>query len=141
MKSERQKLIKKLDTIFSRFIRQRDKGVCITCGRSQEWKLTDCGHYIRRGVYQFRWNEKNCNCQCKKCNGWNEGEKDIYRRKLVEMYGKDIIEIMEADRHKPCKISIGDIRVLIAHYTKKLGGTNGKVIIKRRRHERPNRKR
>lgn len=124
MRTRRQRLITVLDKVFSEYIRRRDKGVCITCGKRQDWKLTDAGHYIRRGIFQFRWHEKNVHCQCKRCNSWLEGEKDIYRQKMIELYGKEFVELIEAERHKTCKISAGEIEVLIVHYkseVKKLG--------------------
>lgn len=53
------KLIKLADKIFSEYIRKRDKGVCYTCGKVQDWKKCDNGHYIRRGIMQFRYDEIN----------------------------------------------------------------------------------
>ena len=120
MRSRRARLISMLDKVFSQFIRQRDDGVCITCGKKQDWKLCDAGHYVRRGVFSLRWHEKNVHCQCKRCNGWLEGEKDIYRCKLVELYGEQFVIMIEAERHKKCKIGTGDIEVLISHYKEKL---------------------
>ena len=119
MRTRRARLITKLDKVFSEYIRRRDKGVCITCGKAQDWKLCDAGHYIRRGVFQFRWHEKNVHAQCKRCNCWLEGEKDVYRQKLIERYGNAFVELMEAERHNPCKISQGEIEVLIGHYKQK----------------------
>ena len=119
MKTERQKVIKECDRVFSIFIRKRDNGICITCGKQQDWKLCDAGHYIRRGIFQFRWHEKNVHCQCKRCNGYNEGEKDIYRKKMIELYGVDFVELIEAERHKTYKISTGEIKVLINYYKEK----------------------
>lgn len=119
MKSEHQKLIKLLDKEFSIFIRKRDKDKgCITCGIKKDWKLMDCGHYLRRGLMATRWNERNTAMQCKKCNGWNEGEKDIFRKKLVEMYGLPFVELIESERYKPAHISTNELKIMILHYRK-----------------------
>jgi hypothetical protein len=121
MRSRRLRLISTLDKVFSEFIRRRDeKQGCITCGKIIPWKEADNGHYIRRGVFLFRWHEKNCHLQCKRCNCWMEGEKDIYRAKLIERYGKEFVELMEAERHKTCKIGVGDLEIMIMDYKNKL---------------------
>lgn len=121
MKPEtRRQLEKKLDKVFSIYVRKSNNGICITCGRQQDWKLTDCGHYIKRNVKRFRWEIMNTGCQCKKCNNWGEGEKDIFRRKLIEKYGSQKIEIMEAERFKPFKWSLSDLKLMILDYDKKI---------------------
>lgn len=116
-KSRRRRLIELLDGVFSEYVRRRDeqKG-CITCGVVKPWREMQAGHYIRRGIYQFRWHEKNVASQCFNCNINHEGEKDIYRRKLVQMYGLPFVEMIEAERNKTCKISPGEMEVLIQHY-------------------------
>jgi hypothetical protein len=55
----------------------------------------DCGHYIGRKHYVTRFDERNCHAQCKHCNNWGEGEKPIYRRKLVALYGEKEVERLE----------------------------------------------
>jgi len=113
-------LIKKLDKVFSEYIRQRDKGICFTCGKQQAWKLTDNGHYIRRGVMLFRFNEKNCHCQCKRCNSWMEGEKVIYRQNLVKLYGEGEVDMMERESHKTYKWHKCDLIWQLQAYSQKV---------------------
>lgn len=78
-KSDRQKLIAKLDTIFSEFIRLRDsdsQGICkcITCGSFHHWRECDAGHFITRDNMATRWEEENVNAQCQKCNRFQSGK-------------------------------------------------------------------
>ena len=116
-KSRRRRLIEILDIEFSIFIRNRDNFICLTCGKVGDFKSMQNGHYIRRGIYQFRWHEKNCHCQCFNCNINHEGEKHIYRRKLIELYGEEFVDYMERESHQPkSRISLGEIEVLISHY-------------------------
>jgi hypothetical protein len=78
-KTDRQKLIKKLDTVFSEFVRLRDadsKGLCkcITCGDIKHWREMDCGHFVTRDNHATRWHEQNSNAQCPACNRFKSGK-------------------------------------------------------------------
>ena len=48
-KLTRSKLIKKLDNVFSQYIRRKDAindiAKCITCGVERHWKELQCGHF------------------------------------------------------------------------------------------------
>ncbi len=61
----------KLDKVFSEYIRKRDtrNGVfkCISCGRILPYEQADCGHYINRKHMSTRFDEMNCNAQCRSC--------------------------------------------------------------------------
>jgi tRNA(Ile)-lysidine synthase TilS/MesJ len=93
-------LQKKLDRIFSEFIRLRDADKngyvrCITCGKVYFWRDIDNGHYCERARFSTRFNEQNCHGQCKNCNWTHEGQKMIYREKLVELYGAQEVKKLE----------------------------------------------
>src|SRR6187401_1190895 len=67
-KTDRQKLIVKLDTVFSEFIRLRDSDMqgickCITSGEFFHWRDCDAGHFITRENMATRWDEQNVNAQ------------------------------------------------------------------------------
>ena len=92
-----------LDKVFSEYIRLRDAddngwARCITCGSVHRWNDGDThnGHYINRDVKAVRFNEVNCNAQCKSCNSFRSGRIHIYRQKLIEKYGED--EVKEIER-------------------------------------------
>jgi hypothetical protein len=93
-------LEKKLDKIFSTFIRLKnadDNGhcKCVTCGKIHHWKDVHNGHFIPRGRKTTRFNEINCNPQCVYCNCHKHGQPDLYRLRLIEIYGKDEVERLE----------------------------------------------
>ena len=82
-KPTRKGLVKKLDTIFSHFIRMRNANVngyveCVTCGKHDHWKNMDCGHFMSRKFMSTRWHEDNCQVQCKSCNVFRYGEQYKY---------------------------------------------------------------
>lgn len=85
-------LRRKLDKVFSEFIRQRDKGICCTCGKQDTWKYMQCGHYISRSSLATRYNEINCHCQCVGCNIFKKGNMPSYTLFLQKKYGYEIIQ-------------------------------------------------
>lgn len=115
----------KLDKIFSEYIRLRDadnNGMvrCISCMKIDHWKNVDCGHFVNRGHTSTRYNEKNCNAQCRKCNRFDEGNNIGYARGLVRKYGQQVIEELEILKHQASHLSEFDYKILIAHYSKKV---------------------
>ena len=82
-KPTRKGLIKKLDTVFSQYIRMRTANhngyvECVTCGKQDHWKSMDCGHFISRKHMSTRFHEDNCQVQCKSCNVFRYGEQYKY---------------------------------------------------------------
>lgn len=95
---------KELDTVFSRFIRQRDNGQCFTCPKKDHWKNMQCGHFVPRQYLSVRFDERNCNCQCYACNMLYNGQPSLYAIKLKRKYGEDIVEQLESIRLKETKL-------------------------------------
>jgi len=58
--SERKKMVKKLDVLFSKFIRNRD-GKCLKCFRTD---TLQCAHLAGRGNLAGRWNKNNAITLC-----------------------------------------------------------------------------
>ena len=81
-KSTRKTLIKKLDTIFSIYIRRKNSvneiAQCITCGKKDHWKKMQNGHFMSRKHYATRWDEDNVEVQCMGCNVYRYGEQYLY---------------------------------------------------------------
>jgi len=114
-----------LDRIFSEFIRRRDADEngyirCISCGKIVKWKESDCGHYINRKHSSTRYDEKNCNAQCRACNRFDEGNIQGYRRGLIAKYGLRETELLEVKKYNVCKLGKLEINALAAEYRKKL---------------------
>ncbi len=108
-KPTRKGLIKKLDTVFSHYIRLRNANgngyvECVTCGKQDHWKSMDCGHFMSRKYMSTRWHEDNCQVQCKSCNVFRYGEQYKYslwlgQEKAEELYmlSKKTLKLMEYD--------------------------------------------
>lgn len=113
-KTEKQKLIDKLDDVFQMCIRYRDNFTCITCGKRfpvGERKELHAGHYVGRGNYSTRWDEENVNAQCAGCNlKQNHGDAEIWHRYEVELelkYGKGTVERLLIKKHQIFKYNKG----------------------------------
>ena len=84
-KPTRSKLVKKLDVVFSQWVRlsnadSRGFCTCVTCGKQGHWKTggIQAGHFLSRRFYSIRWNLDNVKPQCIKCNMYNQGEQYKY---------------------------------------------------------------
>lgn len=120
--SQRKILIKKLDTLFSKYIRLRyavdGKVQCVTCGRKEHWKNVDCGHFIPRGRIGTRFDERNCHVQCKDCNQAKSGNMERYHHYMKVWFGQDVIDELLLQSRKPLKTY--EIQEMITVYREKL---------------------
>tara|TARA_R110000764_G_scaffold227080_1_gene317032 strand:+ start:192 stop:569 length:378 start_codon:yes stop_codon:yes gene_type:complete len=87
-KASRKTIVKKLDTIFSIYIRRRyskdDISECVTCGKQDHWKSLQAGHFMSRKHYSTRWDEENVEVQCMGCNVYRSGEQYLFAKYLGE---------------------------------------------------------
>lgn len=114
-----------LDRIFSEYIRRRDADSngfirCISCGKIVRWQDSDCGHYINRKHNATRYDETNCNAQCRTCNRFDEGNIQFYRKGLIMKYGGSELEKLEIKKFNICKLGKMEINVLAEIYRNKL---------------------
>ena len=120
MKSRRRRLVDKLDTVFSKFIRKRDSDSfckCYTCGKQGDPKEMDAGHYIKRSCMRTRWDERNVHAQCTGCNRFRGGAMDEYALHIIKDYGEGIIEELMAMKHDPVKkFSLDELEEMIEKY-------------------------
>lgn len=116
-------LIKKLDTIFSKYIRLRDSkdGVftCCSCGQLKPFEQADAGHFLNRRWMAIRWDERNVHAQCRSCNRFDEGNNVGYLRFMIRKYSEDTVDLLESMK-TPYKWSDGELDILIKEYKKKV---------------------
>ena len=119
-KITRSKIVKKLDTVFSQYIRQKNAvneiATCFTCGKQDHWKKLQNGHFQSRRHYSTRWNEINCQVQCAGCNVFKYGEQFIFGKKLDEKYGEGTAEELYIKAKKIVKLSNDELIDLINNY-------------------------
>lgn len=103
-------LHKKAWVLMSKFVRQRDKGICITCGIMKPWKEQQAGHYIHNKLdFDFT----NINCQCVRCNKWLHGNTGVYAEVLIKRHGIKKIDALRKKSEKVKKYSIGELEQII----------------------------
>ncbi len=125
-------LRRKLDDIFSLFIRTRDcnnngVGKCISCGTLIKITGCDNGHYIDRGNSLTRFDEVNCNAQCKRCNSYMEGNKIQYRKGLILKYGQKAVDELELKVNGFRKYEQFEYTALIEYYQNEIKKLNNET--------------
>ena len=113
-------LKKKLDIIFSRYIRARDKNVCFTCDKKLEGRFSQNGHFVPRQYNATRYDERNCNCQCYACNMLYNGQPTEYALRLQKKYGEGIIKELNDLRKTTRQFSVPELQKLLTFYQNKL---------------------
>ena len=114
-------LRKKVQRVFNKFIRLRDKDLsCISCGRIAN--KYDAGHYIAQGSSgALRYNEDNVHKQCSNdCNRYKHGNLVEYRIALIKKIGVDKVEWLEDHRHDVKKWSREELNQLLEEYKQKV---------------------
>ncbi len=121
-KVSRSKLIKKLDSVFSQYIRLKGSvneiAECFTCGKKDHWKKLQNGHFQSRRFYSTRWDEINCQIQCAGCNVFKYGEQYKFSVNLDAKYGQGTARRLHIKAQKIVKYANFEIEEMIQKYKK-----------------------
>jgi hypothetical protein len=108
--------MKILQQLVNRYVRQRDGNFCISCQKIINGKI-DCGHYFSVGNYpSVRFDLRNLNSQCIRCNQFNGGSLHEYRKYLIEKIGLKEFEDLEQKAHQNRQFDISEIKEMIEEY-------------------------
>ena len=115
------KLVKKLDILFSRWVRlsnSDEKGYCecVTCNKKVHWYDIQAGHFMSRRHYSTRWDQDNVKPQCKACNIFGQGKQYEYSIYL----GKSLSDDLLAKSRQLIKYSVVDLQNMIDFYENEL---------------------
>lgn len=112
IQKERKKLTKKLDKLFSAWIRNRD-GRCLKCGRLDGG--LQCAHIAGRRSLAGRWNEKNAITLCYFCHlRWshqNPLEFTVWLKENLPEFYKEGLRVTKTT------VKNLDLEILIKKYT------------------------
>jgi hypothetical protein len=119
------KLKKKLDILFSQYIRRRNAdhlGIvkCFTCGVEKHWKEQQAGHFQSRSHHSTRWDEVNVQVQCVKCNMYRQGEQYKFGMYLDQRFGDGTAEELEYRAKTIVKLNRVDYEEAIERYKQKI---------------------
>jgi len=119
------KLKKKLDVLFSQYIRRRSadhlgRVKCFTCGVDKHWKEQQAGHFQSRSHHSTRWDEVNVQVQCIKCNMFRQGEQYKFGLYLDQRFGEGTAEELEQRAKIIVKLNRVDYEEAIERYKQKI---------------------
>lgn len=116
-------LKKKLWKILSVYIRSKDADwrgytACFTCGKVDDWRSFDAGHFIPKATSgdALYFEEKNLAPQCITCNRLKGGNLKEYRIRLIKKYGEKVIQELDELRRAP-PFTKADYEEKIRYYT------------------------
>lgn len=114
-------LTKKLDKVFSAYIRLRDampSGYfrCISCGQIKPFEQADCGHFFSRKNMSVRFDEDDCHAECKFCNRVSSDHLIAYQANLIRKIGMQRFELLSAKSHQSKHWSDFELEAMIKHY-------------------------
>lgn len=115
-------LIRKLDKVFSLYIRLRDimpSGFarCISCGHIKRFEDVDCGHFHSRKHMATRFDEDNANAECKFCNRFSADHLIGYQRNLIQKIGRSRFDLLNIKAHSAMHYMDSELEDKIKHYT------------------------
>ena len=88
----------KIDKPFHEYIRRRDADndsgycSCVSCDKPIHFTESDAGHFIGRQHLSTRWDERNVNSQCRKCNRFEYGRQYEYSLTLGEDLSDELLQ-------------------------------------------------
>lgn len=94
---------------------------CITCGAWHHYKEMDGGHYKSRARISTKLDERNISPQCKRCNGFPDGETGRrYAEYLDREYGAGTADALESQSRKTKKYTRDELKVLLDDINKRI---------------------
>ena len=105
-------LINELDRLMSRWVRERDEGICPFCHQNE---VEVCCHIIRRGKFRTRFNERNLVGGCSYCNGKEEQEA-FMKDWFIQRYSQEEWDALEDQSNDQTPYTIQELEDLIKLY-------------------------
>jgi hypothetical protein len=117
-------LKRELDKVFSEWVRRRAAGpsglvACVSCGEVKHWKSQQAGHFITRIRLGTRWEPRNVNPQCARCNVMS-GNVGGYARWLGTRYGMEVFDLLDAQSRTMVKYNRAELQERIDYYKAQL---------------------
>ena len=119
-KPKRTKLVKKLDKIFSLYIRARDSILYDNCFFCRSNPIECCFHMIRRARYSVRWDDRNAVASCNYCNYCENNNNHPFVAKYIDAFGHELyLSLVEKSKIQP-KHSLQELEKMISFFEAEL---------------------
>ena len=114
---------KRLWKLVSQYVRRSNANLdgfcyCVTCGKHDNWKRMDAGHFIGGHKNYNFYDTRNIHPQCTYCNRFMHGNLVPYYEYMMENYGKAVID--ELKTYKEKIFTVDELEGMIASYKLKL---------------------
>lgn len=114
------KLMRQADIVFAKSQKKKYAVngfvTCYTCDTKVRLSEADLGHYIDRRHYATRYDERNVRCQCQHCNRVLDGNKEIFRDRLILELGIGVLFQLEDKMPTRMKLDRHDLMDIITKY-------------------------
>ena len=122
------KLKKKLDAIFSKYIRLKYAFMmdgelsctCVTCGRTLPVKNMQAGHFMSRRHNSTRFDEMNVHPQDMSCNMYNQGCQYEHGLYIDKTYGNGTADSILKKSKELKQFKTFELEEMIKDYTQKV---------------------
>lgn len=105
-------LIAELDKLTSIIVRCRDRR-CVTCGSRRGLQ---CSHFYSRRYLIIRFDLRNCNAMCGRCNIGHNSNPLPYLNFMQGHYGHEVAEELHALRMSLQKVTDDELRAMLGDY-------------------------
>lgn len=124
--NRRKGLMSRVRVMAQRYARLRDCGgingfaACISCEEVKPYSGLDGGHFIPSTCSALRFDERNINAQCHKCNRFLHGNARHYAKGMLNKYGKKVLEDLETKEFQVKKWTYDELSQLYDYYANKI---------------------
>lgn len=129
-----------LQNIVNKYCRLRDcfgeqGAACISCGKWEPFERGDGGHFISAKYSATRFDERNVNFQCIRCNRFLHGNLANYYVGMVKKYGQEVVDELMQLQHTSRKWKEDEIKQLRKYFSEKIKDIERGVAPHGTRHE------
>jgi hypothetical protein len=121
-------LVQDLQKLVNTYCRNRDcvdgGAGCISCNRWYPYEDLQGGHFIPVGSSSIRFDERNINAQCRRCNHFLSGNQMHYQDGMRQKYGQEVVDYLRGQEGVTRQWKRFELLEMIEHYRGKLSGKN-----------------
>jgi len=111
--------------VINKYCRMRDSygnggAHCISCGEWTAYDESDGGHFIPTTSSAIRFDERNINLQCRRCNRFMHGNPRHYYKGMLKKYGQKVVDELESREFESKRWSAEELKEIRDYYGDKI---------------------